>query len=634
MVKGNLITILFIVSFQIILTQAFAYYSEDLKPTHNMGQVEPKIVEIFPPVNQEIGVEANSKILERDLEPTWPDKMPLPDPNPVPAGMANQSKLTIFGRQDAKSLALGAQEKVSAETYDSRSAQKEASHKQGQDANLTNKDLGEGSLVHLPKDHTAQNASHPLDVQKRSPAKHTPKKVTLTFQGTGKSVAQYYHLNVRDFCAWNHFGPNTPLPKGYEVYLSQPDPDSLILANVSQAPLGFDERKFASTSKSQDTRKGKDSRLNLSSQVTEDPRLKNDQKNLTLVDKNLQSNKANSRDALDVQKDPSQNSLDKKEQPKNRFPQTIATKTKQQGQTDRQDQKLAEAKRRNIAANMLPNQLAIQNEEQNISSLTGYAKEKKQTRPIKRQHSTHQSTHSNKNQLSSAQQNSTPTTQHSPHSERNQLSPRSQKQTLTTQHATQQSTHSDKKELSSAQHSTHQQRNQISPTPQKRTLTTQHSTQQSTHPAKNDLAQRASKTTERKGRIPAAQATKASYDKNLRSQDPNSKGSNGTDPNAKDLSATFGSTDQSLPDFPVKNTGQSFFLTPGRFSTQLERWCQQGGYRLVWKAKTDLNIKSSTSFGSDFEQALSLVLKSLESQGFELTVTVYALNHVVEVEGE
>ena len=85
----------------------------------------------------------------------------------------------------------------------------------------------------------------------------------------------------------------------------------------------------------------------------------------------------------------------------------------------------------------------------------------------------------------------------------------------------------------------------------------------------------------------------------------------------------------------MKRAGEmSFQLVPGRFSTQLDHWCQLAGYQLVWKAKQDLAINNTAIYPDDFEEALGLVLASLESQGVGLNVTLYAKNRVLEVQGE
>ena len=75
-----------------------------------------------------------------------------------------------------------------------------------------------------------------------SPAVQSPvqgglvQKAIISSPGTGAEVAKRYKVPVDDFCRWNAFGKTTPLPAGYEVYLSPPPAGTVIVANMPVTP--------------------------------------------------------------------------------------------------------------------------------------------------------------------------------------------------------------------------------------------------------------------------------------------------------------------------------------------------------------------------------------------------------------
>lgn len=62
------------------------------------------------------------------------------------------------------------------------------------------------------------------------------KKAIISTPGSGAEVAKRYKLPVDEFCRWNAFGKTTPLPAGYEVYLTPPPAGTVIVANMPATP--------------------------------------------------------------------------------------------------------------------------------------------------------------------------------------------------------------------------------------------------------------------------------------------------------------------------------------------------------------------------------------------------------------
>ncbi len=67
------------------------------------------------------------------------------------------------------------------------------------------------------------------------------KKAVIDRPGRGDEVARRYGLPVADFCRWNNFGPATPLPAGYEVYLQEPPAGTQVVANMPTWNTGTPE---------------------------------------------------------------------------------------------------------------------------------------------------------------------------------------------------------------------------------------------------------------------------------------------------------------------------------------------------------------------------------------------------------
>lgn len=58
------------------------------------------------------------------------------------------------------------------------------------------------------------------------------KKAVIDRPGRADEVASRYGVPVGPFCSWNNFGPATPLPAGYEVYLEEPPAGTQVVANM------------------------------------------------------------------------------------------------------------------------------------------------------------------------------------------------------------------------------------------------------------------------------------------------------------------------------------------------------------------------------------------------------------------
>jgi len=80
--------------------------------------------------------------------------------------------------------------------------------------------------------------SDPIPVQPAVPQVQggLVKKAIISTPGSGAEVAKRYKLPVDDFCRWNAFGKTTPLPAGYEVYLTPPPAGTVVVANMPATP--------------------------------------------------------------------------------------------------------------------------------------------------------------------------------------------------------------------------------------------------------------------------------------------------------------------------------------------------------------------------------------------------------------
>ena len=72
-------------------------------------------------------------------------------------------------------------------------------------------------------------------------------------------------------------------------------------------------------------------------------------------------------------------------------------------------------------------------------------------------------------------------------------------------------------------------------------------------------------------------------------------------------------------------------IKPGLLRPQLSQWAASAGYQLVWKAEHDFDMESSAIFRDDFEGAIQRLFTRMHLQGNPLKVTVYQVNHVIEV---
>ena len=82
--------------------------------------------------------------------------------------------------------------------------------------------------------------SDPIPVQPAVPQVQggLVKKAIISTPGSGAEVAKRYKLPVDDFCRWNAFGKTTPLPAGYEVYLTPPPAGTVVVANMGNLANG------------------------------------------------------------------------------------------------------------------------------------------------------------------------------------------------------------------------------------------------------------------------------------------------------------------------------------------------------------------------------------------------------------
>lgn len=75
-------------------------------------------------------------------------------------------------------------------------------------------------------------------------------------------------------------------------------------------------------------------------------------------------------------------------------------------------------------------------------------------------------------------------------------------------------------------------------------------------------------------------------------------------------------------------------LQPGSLYAQLDAWASKNGYQLVWSAPDDLHMEASASFRGNFLECLQELFNGLLQAGYNLRLTVYQSNKVLEVRGE
>jgi len=84
--------------------------------------------------------------------------------------------------------------------------------------------------------------------------------------------------------------------------------------------------------------------------------------------------------------------------------------------------------------------------------------------------------------------------------------------------------------------------------------------------------------------------------------------------------------------FNAVETRQLYSLEGGLpLKPQLESWAKNAGWSLVWDYPEDWMVPGGTSFGDDFQQAISKVGETLVANGADIKVTIYLGNKTVRL---
>ncbi len=91
-------------------------------------------------------------------------------------------------------------------------------------------------------------------------------------------------------------------------------------------------------------------------------------------------------------------------------------------------------------------------------------------------------------------------------------------------------------------------------------------------------------------------------------------------------------TGVTAPGAPAAAGRDLFDLVPGPLKAQVDRWAQTAGWRLVWKADTDLVLDCGASFAGDFAAATRGLFEGLHDAGSPYRARLFHANRVIIVE--
>ncbi len=95
--------------------------------------------------------------------------------------------------------------------------------------------------------------------------------------------------------------------------------------------------------------------------------------------------------------------------------------------------------------------------------------------------------------------------------------------------------------------------------------------------------------------------------------------------------ANPGSRNDRAPSTP-QSLQTSFSVSPGSLRAQLEDWTGREGWRLVWKADTDLELDTGAQFTGSFIACVRSLFEGLRAAGAPFTARLYHANRVLTVE--
>lgn len=77
-----------------------------------------------------------------------------------------------------------------------------------------------------------------------------------------------------------------------------------------------------------------------------------------------------------------------------------------------------------------------------------------------------------------------------------------------------------------------------------------------------------------------------------------------------------------------------YALHPGPLREQIAAWAQRADHQLKWMCEYDILVEFASSFGSNFQLAVTQVVQALRTGGTPITGTFYSRSKVLVIEGD
>ena len=99
--------------------------------------------------------------------------------------------------------------------------------------------------------------------------------------------------------------------------------------------------------------------------------------------------------------------------------------------------------------------------------------------------------------------------------------------------------------------------------------------------------------------------------------------------------AGHGAEDFSVPTVPsLANATPIFLLNQGDLIlTDLQKWAKQSGWTVIWQVPEDWQVPNTTTFGGDFQKAVSQVIQALSANGANVHAVFHTANNTVVISG-
>jgi hypothetical protein len=77
-----------------------------------------------------------------------------------------------------------------------------------------------------------------------------------------------------------------------------------------------------------------------------------------------------------------------------------------------------------------------------------------------------------------------------------------------------------------------------------------------------------------------------------------------------------------------------YALHPGPLREQIAAWALRADHQLKWMCEYDILVEFASSFGSNFQLAVTQVVQALRTGGTPITGTFYSRSKVLVIEGD